>query len=675
MTAMMMMGAAYRRGMFFDESFYKWEWAICIGALSAVGVVLLHNRRRREESRMRGMLHPAVIGSLMAALLYGSTLLHDPVSVLGSLKQALRYFTYAAFALLLQLFFGSPEKRAGLSAALQASGMAVAGCALAGWMGALSFPSMIMTTEDGRLSAVGARLAGFVQYPNFLGAVAAAYLVWSGLLLLRADTYKRLMLASIGAVPYLLVCLLTESRGAWLAAAIAWLTGFAMLRGKERCAWALYGGWTLVCGSAAYRAVVGAGLRGRHDGTGGGANAQEWLLLLLIICAAPLGFLGIRMLMDRSGKGRLKGIAWACGSAAALVSVALLPETIFGRLGGFGGDAYSTAGARRLFYRDAWKLVREAPLLGRGGDAWPNLFTSVQSQPYVGNEVHSGILELLLDLGAVGLIAGIAVIVIILRAVWIRERMGLLPIGVLLMHALIDFDLSFGYDWLLLLSWIVYYSSGGALREGGGVGREVIRGRIAAGVRAGALASAALCFAAAAVLGWRLAAAVQHRETAAAVSGAARTAALRAALDANPYWSRIRIELAVQAPPPERAALLAAGLRWEPQSVPLLWALGREAAEREDVRGAAGWMRRALDRDRFDRAKQTEAVTTMARLAQNLRAASRPEEARLAADAAEAFFASYEALDRRYDANGRRFEVSAAAKTAAEQIRLLASKQ
>ncbi|QHW30817.1 hypothetical protein GZH47_08095 [Paenibacillus rhizovicinus] len=689
LTAMALTGAAFRYGLFFDEAFYRREWLVCLSALMAMGSIGMR-QWRRTRTGLGGIMDRRpiflVLGLLMAALLYSAALLRHPASALGSLQQALRYSTYAGFTVFLYAGFGSPAKRIWLSAAMQASGIAVIGCALAGWMGALSFPSIVMTTGDARLSAVGARLAGFVQYPNFLGAVAAAYLLWYWLLLLRARTRIGFALASAGVVPCLLVTLLTESRGAWAAAAAAWLAGVVLLHGKERLAWLLYSGWTLACGSAACRAVVHAGLRGEANGTGGGATLTETLLLLAICCAAPVGFLCLRVWIGRCRVRLLPGLALAGWIIAVIGMLQLLPSAILGRLGG-AGNPYATAAARGLFYRDAWKLIREAPLLGRGGDTWRSLFTGVQSQPYVGNEVHSGLLELALDLGLIGLFAGVFLAGAVLLPLWKRDRAGLLPIAVLLLHAMIDFDLSFGYAWLLMLGWLVYYSSGAEVRGEAIEGSLFGGGRVEAGDgslggigggkvmwRAAMLSAAAVCFAAAAVLGWRLDAAVRHRETAAAVSGAARAAALRAALDANPYWTRIRIELAALAPPPDRAALLAAGLRYEPQSVPLLWALGRESAAREDVRGAAGWMRRALDRDRFDRAKQTEAVVTMARLAQSLRAASRGEEAKLAADEADAFFAAYEALDGRYTANGRRFEITAQARSAAEQCRILAAR-
>ncbi|MBO7748756.1 hypothetical protein I8J29_31760, partial [Paenibacillus sp. MWE-103] len=260
-------GAAFRYGMYFDERFYRWEWPLCLGgAAVAAGCAI-----RPRIAWGRGgwpVGASAAPGLLLLALLYALALLREPASVLGTLQQALRYAAYAAFALLLHAAFGARERRVWLEAALHASGLAVAGFALAGWLGFASFPSMILTTADARVSAVGARLAGSVQYPNFLGAIAAAYWIWSLVQLARAGSDRRFGLFAAGAMPYLLAGLLTESRGAWLAAAAAWIAGCALLKGRERAAWLLYGGWTALCGAAAYRAVDAAGLRGAADGSG-----------------------------------------------------------------------------------------------------------------------------------------------------------------------------------------------------------------------------------------------------------------------------------------------------------------------------------------------------------------------------------------------------------------------
>ena len=383
--------AAWRYGLFFDELFYPLASMLCLGGLAAVGRIGWRSMRNDRHARIETTaIRPAVPGLLLVALLYGLALLHGPASVLGTLQQALRYCAYAAYMLLLYAGFGAKGRRAWLSAALQASGIVVAGSALAGWMGALSFPAMIMTTGDGRVSAVGARLGGFLQYPNFLGAAALAYLVWCLLLLVRTRTGWAFGLAACCATPYFLVGVLTESRGAWLAASVVWLAGVALMRGKERIAWLLYSGWTLLCGGAACRVVVGAGLNGPGDGTGGGATVAESLLLLLLFAASAAGLFGFRWFVRR-GEAKLTA-AWA-GWGASVAGLALfLPPATYGRLtdGSAGGG---TAGARELFYRDAWRLIREAPFLGRGGDAWRSLFAGVQSQPYVGNEVHGGYLK------------------------------------------------------------------------------------------------------------------------------------------------------------------------------------------------------------------------------------------------------------------------------------------
>ncbi|RAP75321.1 O-antigen ligase family protein [Paenibacillus montanisoli] len=696
-TAVLLAISAYRYGMFFDTGFYRWEWiviAACAG--SAAGSFVSRLGTRREERLNAEPVPAAAYGLLVVALLYALSLTYQPASFLGTVEQALRWSAYAAFAIALYGRFGrtgaGAERRAWLSAALQTSGVFVLWGALAGWMGWISFPDIVMTTGDERLSAVGARLSGFVQYPNFMGAIAGAYLLFYLILLTRTRSTVEFFAASALAVPAVLALLLTESRGAWLVTAAVWLGGLPVLRKSERTAWLFYSGWTLIGGGAAYRAVVHAGIRGSGGGNASGASgsvmpgsalpsgasAMESMLLIMICAAATAGFLGLRWLLAKDSSKLLSRLAWGGWLAGLAGMVALLPSVLQGRLSG----RFQTAGARSLFYQDAWQLFKEAPFLGRGGDAWRMLFTQVQSAPYVGNEVHSGYIEIALDLGIVGLLVFALAGYALLRAVWRSDRIGLLPPAVLLLHAAVDFDMSFGYYWLLLLGWVVYFSSaeparvnerGVAAAAGAAAPRRRRRAQAPrhGWLRPAMLAAAAAGLAAAAVLGVRLDRAVQYRDAAAAASGTAQAAALRAALESNPYWTRIRLELAPLAPPPERAVLLAAGLRYEPQSVPLLWALGQLAAERSDVRGAAHDLRLALRYDRFDRDKQTEAVVTMTQLAEGMRAAQRLAEARLAAETAVAFFDAYEAQRLSPGVNGRQFAVTKEAKAAAERSRLL----
>ncbi|MBW7460732.1 O-antigen ligase family protein, partial [Paenibacillus sepulcri] len=244
----------------------------------------------------------------------------------------------------------------------------------------------------------------------------------------------------------------TESRAAWLTTAVGWLAGLLLLTREQRVKWLVYSGWTLVGAGAAYRIVFAAGLQGSHEGVG---HMGETLGLLAILMASAAGFTALRTVFAGLSRRQLEIAAWAGLGAACLIMALLLPAVIQGRIS---SGHFQTAGARTMFYKDAWSLFLEAPLLGQGGDTWRMLFTQIQTYPYIGNEVHSGYLDLLLDLGIVGLLVFAFMMYGLLRIVWRHDRAGILPVGLLMVHAAVDFDMSFGYYWLLLFSWLVYYS-------------------------------------------------------------------------------------------------------------------------------------------------------------------------------------------------------------------------
>lgn len=110
-----------------------------------------------------------------------------------------------------------------------------------------------------------------------------------------------------------------------------------------------------------------------------------------------------------------------------------------------------TADARGLFYRDAWKLAAEAPWLGRGGETWRHMYLAAQSRPYVGSQVHSGYLDILLNLGMAGLAAVLLLLLAAGALVFKASPRLLPPLLVIILHSAADFDWSYGLVWLLLL--------------------------------------------------------------------------------------------------------------------------------------------------------------------------------------------------------------------------------
>ncbi|WHY18768.1 O-antigen ligase family protein [Paenibacillus sp. G2S3] len=135
----------------------------------------------------------------------------------------------------------------------------------------------------------------------------------------------------------------------------------------------------------------------------------------------------------------LAAIGWTAAGTAVLLHVR---ERITG--------PSSTVSARGLFYRDACRLAAEAPWLGRGGETWRSSYLAAQSRPYVGSQVHSGYLDILLNLGFIGLAA---ILLMLLAAGWLLAKKSprlLPPFLVIVLHSAVDFDWSYGLIWLLL---------------------------------------------------------------------------------------------------------------------------------------------------------------------------------------------------------------------------------
>ncbi|PZD94661.1 hypothetical protein DNH61_17055 [Paenibacillus sambharensis] len=717
LAAIVLITAAWRSGMYFDTAYYRWELAVIVASLLLGLPRLTRCLPDRMLPGLRTGQHTTgltdahiswllVVLPLMAAGLYGISLAAGSVSVLGSIHGLVRWCSLGAFAMLLLAV--QPESRnQSLLAVLQGTAAWIAAGSLAGWIGLVHYPGMVLLSDNAEMSALGARLAGFFEYPNMLGAVAGSLLLIQLLLLASSGSARETILPGTLAVWLVMVLLLTESRGAWIAVLLCWLAGLVWAGKGRRLQWLMYSGWTALGGAAGARLLVPAAVR-HTKASGETGEFQGGLILtgdilsdlLLLFCLTVLfcgGCLLLASILNRQ-RGSLSSErrppVWTTLLGSGVLGAAawlLLPESLTGRLEGHG----ATASARGMLYRDGLELAQGAPWLGYGGDAWQALFQAHQDFPYVGAEVHSGYISLLLDIGAAGLLAVAAYIVMLLLPVWRHNRQGLAPLLVLVLHAAVDFDMSYGFYWLLLLTMGLCLGTAvpaetGAARAGVQAAHAVPpaasvrrRGSAAATGRLRARPAwsvAALCIAAtlaaAAITAWRLDTARAARDAAAAAEGAARADALRAALAANPAWTRIRLELAPLAPAGERAALLAGGLRYEPQSAPLLWELGRTHAELGEAAQAAAYMRLALQRDRFDKAKQTEAVALLAGLADRLQAAGRWDSARRTAEAALRSYAGYEALVRqlresRSRVNDRDFAMTEEASEAARRCRQL----
>ncbi|WP_435922423.1 hypothetical protein [Paenibacillus sp. DYY-L-2] len=559
-----------------------------------------------------------------------------------------------------------------------AGGLAVT--ALAAVIGWLPVPEAILRTEDREVAAAGARLGGLLQYPNTFGAVMAAALLerLTALARLPAAAFSRTARwqgVRTGALaPVFALCLLlSESRGALAAAAVGWAAGALLLRGQERLRYALHSGACLAAAALLARPLAAAQLA--PPAVPGALTLAAGLALALGMAALAhrAAFRAAAFRPLAGGLSRARRFAAPAFAAAAALGALAAIAGLSGRLA-----SAATLHARGALYADALRLLREAPWFGRGGDAWRTLFRGIQSGPYVGSEVHSGYLDIALDLG----LAGLAVLLCWLGVLmWplFKTRSRLLPaLTVLLVHSAADFDMSYGLVWLLVL-WLAAW---------GGLGGFGLTAQAAVNTSAApspspspcsgtgpkrlmaGLLSFALLTAGASGLGQAVSLGLQRSAVqTAAVSQAESARRLELAVALAPARSDATLALAAMSAPESAAAILHQALSFEPNDPCLMLAYGKALAQQNRL-DALVPLRRAVLSDRYNRSVQTTALRELEGLASRLHQNGRTADSAVAAFAGLELYREFVRLAKQpwNGRNDRDFRVTDAAVGIAEKL-------
>ncbi|OMD79620.1 MULTISPECIES: O-antigen ligase [Paenibacillus] len=494
-------GACLLRGLFFTEEMYPfltlWFVLCCTcslyylvgvgawrksggGAVSGITGVngVSEGSEGSEVSGENKALRILLSVPLIILSLYVIHWLRGPLSSQGTMNEMLRWGLYASFAILVCFCAVNRVGRRIVNVTWSMAGMFLSMSALLAVCGVVKLPFAVAYSNSSEVSATGVRLAGLMEYPNAFGAVMAVFLLERlfvvavyygepkksvnmlgarsvGLGMECAEAERRskgaggveaeqgkagsttaALLRLLPLFPYTAALLLSESRGAWLTAACA--CAAVLLWKRQLIAPLLAAGAAPVAAAALlYRQLARAGLA---------VEPVPGLLLLAGLWAGALlaGLWLCRRQRSAAGTARAAMLALAAaGWTAAGIAVLLhVRERITG--------PSSTVSARGLFYRDAWRLAAEAPWLGRGGETWRHAYLAAQSRPYVGSQVHNGYLDILLNLGFVGLAA---ILLMLLATGWLLATKSprlLPPFLVIVLHSVVDFDWSYGLFWLLL---------------------------------------------------------------------------------------------------------------------------------------------------------------------------------------------------------------------------------
>ncbi len=381
---------------------YYPEASALVGAAAfAAALALLAVRVARRRRVRVPFTVPCAFG--VAACLLAGGALHG--SLENGFDLALLWLCAAAFALM-----AAEIRRTCVLDALAWLGVAAAVLGILMFAGLVPFPG----------SVVAGRLQFTFQYANAAGA-------WYAATCLLALASEGAALRRAACLP-LLALLLTQSMGSILLETCA----VAALCPVKTCAKEPVAALGVVAQAASALIGFAACLLA-------GSLAAPVAAVAALAASCGLSALVEGRLGDEdSAAYRILAVSAVLAVAAGLLCAGLLVAT--GRL----GQAAATFAERLAQMRDAATLLSASPLLGIGPDGWAASYQAVQTADYKTSVVHCGYLQLALDGGVVAplLLVG-AIGVGFSRAARRRDLASALPVALLALHSLVDFDLRF----------------------------------------------------------------------------------------------------------------------------------------------------------------------------------------------------------------------------------------
>ena len=130
---------------------------------------------------------------------------------------------------------------------------------------------------------------------------------------------------------------------------------------------------------------------------------------------------------------------------------------------------------RRIYFKDGFKMFKDKWLFGSGGGAWLQKYFYYQSYNYKSTQAHNFLLQIATDCGIVGVICFVLLLVAIAAAFLNEYRYGsnngigdrviqgaiFTSVTVLIVHSLLDFDLSYAGVSLLMWALLAMFNARG----------------------------------------------------------------------------------------------------------------------------------------------------------------------------------------------------------------------
>lgn len=450
MIAITLLIACFQQGWFYTNQFTS--LSLMVGWIAFVTFTSLRNISSNSYFIGQTLwLMPLTLTCVCIIQLFLS-----PVNVEAHIESIISFAFFTSFTFVIAKLTGFPSGLQWLQFAWYGVAAITVISALGSLYGLWDIPHVIWQRayDTGAADArMVTRLAGVLQYPNTFGALMAIFvlerLMALSLLANKGVTqpstvpfYKQVQLV---LTLWAMTCLLLSgSRGAYLAMLIGWVIGFCILQPQSRTR---YVGYTISLSIAAVL-IVKPLIQTNLSPIPHIAIAHLLIITMAVLLLIYGGETYLRKLFCFIINTKyLKEIV--CMTFILLLGIVTIGFVVITKEFPpiFNIDTWL---ARKIMYQDAWQLFQASPWWGYGGGTWRSAVYHIQQMAYVGKEVHSGYLDLLLNTGVIGfmiLLIGLGIIAYSM----ITTRSPLLPAySVLLLHAAIDFDLSYAIVWLLL---------------------------------------------------------------------------------------------------------------------------------------------------------------------------------------------------------------------------------
>jgi len=440
-------------GVFFPRGQSILDLILCV-ILALVGGVAVFSPRVRNWLFEDEGLRYGDLAMVLMVLLYALSLFYPAdtaLAVPGVFNDVGMLFVFFALRLsALRAIFGP-----GLALGFGLASLPVNIVGLANGWGQLRYPYATEVAPGGQI-----QIASVFQYHNayaaFVASVAVGLLVWAA----RTPKAFGWRIAALAVAGLNITGLLASgSRGAlaiWIAVMILAALGLRDDECTARHARNRFIG-------SAYIAVVG-GVIGdtlvHHAITKHSPQAGWAGMILAMAVPAALGgiWYTLRTRLDALPPRRSLYALIGVGVVLGAFGAAIKHRTIAEKLASYHVHQLSVS-QRFIFWRDGLRILARNPVTGNGYGAWQAMYMRVQSYTYYTTQSHSFAVDTLLNIGILGFLALVALVIPMFRQmIWPRIQglrmnavdWALLAAGwMAFCHSLMDWDMAFLY--LLML--------------------------------------------------------------------------------------------------------------------------------------------------------------------------------------------------------------------------------